>query len=488
MKKIIFIIFALVSLICPNAYSKSSELRVEFQISKMHGLVNFIETISGDPHRSETLKKAFDKSTFNNSKTEELIKEYLEARKPLSSGWTFDGYPEDRHNSQSLDKLFLVRSIFAKNFKDFSERTLGLLPVAEHERLFTSIRKFEPLYDELIWKPNVDKLRNYLDQLEVNAKKWKLDQMFKKALKFYKGNWPSDIPFVVSFYPIPGEHGHSSGESMESVLSIGVLVDEKDIQGRFGVIFHEICHSLYESENKVFQKEFESYFLDSKSKFASYSYQLINEGLATAVGNGWAYEKAAKRVDSGEWYNDKYVNGFAKGLYPEVKNYIETGRTLDRQFVNFAIAKYEKLFPDSVNDYSRILKKIFLMTGDDSIDSNEFRALFKPYFDVTSIYRNSPINHEVSLENLKKSKETVFVVFSEKDKEQIKKLSEAYQPVAKYFQEMLDKKSEFVLSGIDERGRAYIVLKVESKDNFSKALKILKDANTVDRNKPFVEF
>ena len=320
-----------------------AQFKVEYRISKMHGLINFVETISGEAHRSEKLRNIFKKSVYNNKKYSELISAFKKIREINNQGWNWDGYPSDRHMGQDLRKIFLIRSTYAKDMGDFRERTLGLLPLAEHEKIFSILEKFEPVYDALVWDKTIAKLEKYRENIEGKSRDWGLDKLFKGALKFYRAKWPAGATFVISLYPIPGADGHSSGESIGVFQSVGVLVDEKDIPGRFGVIFHEICHGLYESQDREFQKEFEKYFTGSESEYASYAYQYINEALATALGNGLAYMKAAGKPDGGSWYNDDYINGFAKGIYPMVESYFHNEKPIDRNFVNYVILKYKEV-------------------------------------------------------------------------------------------------------------------------------------------------
>ena len=75
------------------------------------------------------------------------------------------------------------------------------------------------------------------------------------------------------------------------------------------MVFHEICHSLYEAQPPAFQHEFERYFTESSSPHARLAYQQVNEALATALGNGWAYARAGGGQD------DKIHVGYGYGLF-----------------------------------------------------------------------------------------------------------------------------------------------------------------------------
>ena len=61
---------------------------------------------------------------------------------------------------------------------------------------------------------------------------------------------------------------------------------------RFGVIFHELCHSLFKAQPMALQKELDSWFLSLRTPHAIFAYRYYNEALATALGNGWFTERA----------------------------------------------------------------------------------------------------------------------------------------------------------------------------------------------------
>ena len=384
-----------------------AEIRIEFRVNKVQGFYNFVETISGNPHRSKVILDLFEKSSFNNPKYQALIKELNSVGASLDKGFNYDGYPKSRNMGQSMDLLFVTQSAFAKDLNDFSLRTLGILPMADHKRFFEILHEFEPVYDTLIWKTNGKKLLTYKGRLEQLSRKWKVQELFRKAAKFYGAEWPESVPFAVGLYAIPGSRGHSSAESIGAFESVGVLVDEKDIPGRFGVMFHEMCHSLYEAQSIELQKQLESYFYSSRSQYAAYAYRTLNEGLATVLGNGWASEKAAGKPDEGEWYNERYINGFAKGVYSLTVSYLDAHRTIDADFVAKSIEKYAELFPEAIYEYDNLLTRVILITDGKDITTRESSEVLRKSFRVNSLNRSSPIDANETISELQETEATV---------------------------------------------------------------------------------
>ena len=83
------------------------------------------------------------------------------------------------------------------------------------------------------------------------------------------------------------------------------------------------------------------------------AYGELNEGLATALGQGWFRQSTFPDSDSNDrWYSDDVVDTFGKGLCPIVTEYLSEGRQLDTAFVQRA----SQMFVDKCDFASRIIK------------------------------------------------------------------------------------------------------------------------------------
>ena len=121
-----------------------------------------------------------------------------------------------------------------------------------------------------------------------------------------------------------------------------------------------MCHILYDGQSADNQHNIERWMNKSSSKYKSLAYQYFDEGMATAIGNGWAYEVLNNKIDKTDWYNDDIINGYGHALFPLVKSYLRTGKTMDSTFVNEAIELFASTFPNSINDYNVMLNDVFI--------------------------------------------------------------------------------------------------------------------------------
>ncbi len=385
------------------AAASAHGLSLDWRVSRVHGLVNFAETISGDAHRSRSLKEAFDQSPTA-AAFQGAIERFKKARARHEVGWTFPGYPVDRAVGQTLEKLVLIQSAFSVDLEDFGRRVFGYVPPADQMAYLAALKEIDPAYESLVWAPSFSKLTAQRNRLVEMAKDKNMAGLFDKAAAFYRAQWPESLPLTIALYPIPGATGHGSAESIDGLESLGVFVDREDGGEPFGVLFHELCHSLYEAQTAAFQVEWEGWFRSGRSESADPAYGLINEALATALGNGWAQEKAGK-ARSGSWYDNAYIDKYAKEIYPLVKAYVEVPKPVDKEFVQKAIAAFDKAVPGAAYDYAfRLRRAVLAVDG----KMEPVRRELRKRFNVASLESASSVDS--GLEEIKKSWSTAIVV------------------------------------------------------------------------------
>ena len=278
-----------------------SDVQVEYKINRLQGLVDFALALSGEPHQSPGILEAFKRSKYN---TPEIQRE-LETLTPIHSNllnyYQFAGNPPSRRDGAQVLKLVQTQSLFAKDLQDLSTRSLGLLPLAQHRDFFALLEKLEPIYDAVIWKASAPALRQHQLVLTKFAKKADLNRMFAAIEKLYHGAWPKGVPFSIGLYPVPylsGFKNYTISQSIGSIEEHGVLIGSQNLDASesFGVIFHELCHSVYNTQPVEFMQSMDRWFASSSSPFKLQAQNWFNEAMATAIGNGWANA----RINSGK--------------------------------------------------------------------------------------------------------------------------------------------------------------------------------------------
>lgn len=474
--------------------SAGASVRVEYSASKIHGLIDFVMAVSGEPYHAPVFRELYIRSSLQTASSEKKLK-LLEGLKPsLAQTIPRPASVTGGKIGPSVLTLIITQSLSAKDLSDLSRRSLGFLPADEHGKFFSILRAFEPVYEELVWKPNQAELLERKVKLEALAAEIHLDQLFEKAEQFYQSSWPEEVPFVVGLYPVPflkGVPNTPVSLSLGSIEVHGVRTGLKrdSTAENFAAVFHELCHSLYESRSDSIVKTFEAAFQRSPSLARNHAHQWINEALATALGNGLAYELANKgKLDQGPWYNHATVDGFAKEIFPLVRNYVNARKPLDSELIAKAISLYSKKYPDSLRTFADVLTNFFLAHNASFLQKpNPRRALENSFF-VSSYSIISPLTNAETLDSFKNHPSTAILIFSEAETQQMKNFAQQVPFLKTHLNTLLKMRNKSFFASLDRNGKAYLVIKAGTDEEYRLAVEKMKSIGKFDPLQPIYSF
>ena len=352
-------------------------------------VLHFLHTATGGEHASPTYRHYVDTALAGDAAFAALAARY--AALDLDAGYRRAGLPRRRYRSRSVMDLLWLRATSAHSLDDFSERAFGLLPAAQHAELFAVLAAAQPYYRRLVWdreRVAIARAERFLDGYEA-----RVGALFGRVADFYGTPWPASLPFTVALCPIPLASGTTSAVPKASTLVCSYLTGDPDgHRATLGVAVHEMCHSLYDEQPARLQQDLDDWFALSPSPYATYAYAYFNEALATAIGNGWAYERLNGYPDGGEWYADPVIDGFARALLPRASSYLAAGRALDRPFVEAAVEAFAKTFPEAYRDVDVLMHAvgIYADTEDDATLEALSGELFAR-FRIGSSYLRAPL-------------------------------------------------------------------------------------------------
>jgi hypothetical protein len=445
-------VFAL--LLLASGISWSAPL-LNFRISRPICLLTFMETAAGYPHTSVTLRDHI-RTTISSEDTADLnglIKKFSSL--DLDHTYTLDQYPAQRQKPRSSAGLIKIAAVQASDMADFFDRIAGILPNEQLLVLKDVLKQAEFYYDELIFKNSKVAIEKQLAELKLYN--YKTKAAFLRLKTFYGTTWPENFPFTVAIYPIPGSLGNTTATPHNNSLVMGLLTGETNYASRIGVAMHEIGHVLYEEQPLALQWKLDSAFMSNSSLSAPYAYSYIDEALATACGNGWMYEFLTGHLDNTDWYNDVYIDKYARALYPMVKGYIDNFKTIDRRFINSAITIFEQQFPDAAYEYDNIFNKVNFYT--DASDNEQYRSimnLMNRYYRVSSSHSSYPISDEQSIALAANSAGTQFFIIHTDHKKNFDALRNLFPQLV-----TTNETEEGIISFIDEDKRPVVIMNVK---------------------------
>jgi len=377
--------------------------------AELYATYDFLEKLA-DNYPENAFKAEFTKSNYNIEKYKNLIRQ-LDTLK-IDYAYNFEQYSPTLKSALASRSLIEKNLIDSKTIKEFKAKSFGIIPNEELSNLSKVIEAFIPIYNELIFEPNKEIFENHLSSINKELVGNKVSKIYNEVMKFYGSDWDTDIPFEVIVYPTVGK----SGIGARAFLNVSIIrfpLNFKSYDILFSVMLHEIFHIGYDSQPMSLKNNLKTWFSHTPPGNSQYAFLLLNEVLATALGNGYAYEKLKGKVDVEDWYYVKYVNLMAKEIYPTVVKYLAQGKTIDEEFVKTYVSIYDSKFSNWSKELDNIMTYRVILC-DDIDDTRYFRRNY-PY----TLHKTIPSVTLKGLQDIKQQPLTKVIILSKLHKEKL---------------------------------------------------------------------
>jgi len=476
MKRIILFVILFITSLAGIAQSIT-----RFEVSKAYAVLNFMETAAGTGAGSSTLK-SFIKSRIpaGDSIFRQLVKDFRNI--PLHYNYTIDEYPDSRRQQRSTYDLMVIAAVKSTSLTAFQDNSIGIIPNSLHADLFRILNEAEHYYDRIIWNEYQAPLAGQVTALKQYEPK--ANVLFQQFKQFYNSGWSDNIPFHITLVPIPGSSGSSTATPHANSLCVGVLTGKKDYLGTMAVAMHEMCHVLYDEQRSAFQHHLDSAFKTSTSPYRNTAYDFFDEALATALGNGWAYQYIAGHVDTTAWYNNTYIDGFAHAIYPMVVDYLEHKKTIDPAFINKAIDLFGKTFPNALTDYSILLNNMYFYADAETEEERQtLKGTLHSYFQSSRYNFSSPVLHAYSLKHLRTAPQTQLIIIDNDHATTLQGLEKIFPQLKGLLKGRKD--PDYVLSFFDAAKRPVVIVYLKDKSKLDKAFQLMRKEQFIQADKPY---
>lgn len=446
---------------------------VKIIYSKPFAVLKFMETTTGHHGTSQTFKEQMDSSeVLQQPAFKTLIQSYNSLN--LDYSYSKQQYPEKRKHTTSTWDLICVAAISSKTNQEFFNRIIGILPNEDYRKLKHVMTDAEPFYDVFMYYRQEEAIHTKASQLRAYVHP--VNALFDTFKHFYGSSWDKSVPFNLTIYPIFGARGETTATPHANSLEMGFLLEHRDTYNMLAVGMHEMCHVLFEEQPLALQRDLDSSFTARKDPYAAFAYRYIDEALATALGNGYAYQFLSTKVDTGAWYADDYIDHYAKALYPLVQEYLNAHKQIDRNFIEKAIAAFKQTFPDALYDLDALMMQSDAYFEDDHesvIDPmiNTLHTSFRIYMSNTAI----PIDDAASIENIRSSEHTQVLIVHKNQAKNLKLLNTIFPELKK-----LPAKENMLISFLDKNSRPVIIILAQNARKAQEGMLLLKKKGKID--------
>ncbi|GAB5524792.1 MAG: hypothetical protein Roseis2KO_26640 [Roseivirga sp.] len=437
---------------------------IQVNASKPLSLLTFLEA-SGEGHkRYRDYHNYINEHLGTDAGFQQLAKDYEDIY--LNYLIRRKEFPTSRYlHRVSVKDLIWSAASNASDLDDFNVRITGLLPYISQNNLYQTLKKAEPYYDKLVWNPAEASIADIQEKLTPYLTEF--ERLFFEINTFYQSGWTKDLPFKLVVYPIPLANGNTTATAKGNALICGFLAKRpnphKDI---LGVIIHEIGHTLYSEQPAGLQRDMKQWFDENPSAFAPLANSYLDEALATVLGNGWANKELTGEMDPNPWYNNPYIDGFARALYPMTEEYLKADKPIDKAYIDQAVELFANTFPKADKIPTTLLGEINLyLNAEVEEDIDRIEATLYKYFNPFPHEYLIPINDESSIESFGvKNLTKLFIV--DTDHEKTLELIDKNYPDQK-----VESKANSIFSFRDQATKsAVIIINVQNQAMLEKAL------------------
>lgn len=392
------------------------------QFSKTYAVYTFMERLSSQ-YPANGFKEAYEKSVFKNAELDALIEAFDTL--DISQPYHHEGFPYGQKMPFMSVTMIRHNLVESTSPADFRNKMLGIVPNTQLNTIIKALEKFTPVYEQLIYQPNSAAFETQLRQLSNYIATKDIAAYFDTGLHFYDSQWDAATPFIINIFPTVGSNGFRATALVNNAISeLPVTFNDYDVL--FSVMLHEIFHMLYDEQSLQVKKNIEKWFNESESPGAQYAYLLLNEALATSLGNGYVYEQLTGATDTDDWYYTPYINKIAKKIYPVVKQYAIAKKPIDKKFVEAYIAAYDT-FPGWKNEVNHIFTYRAIVTDDE----NDLDYFAQHYRHASIQDYEIPLT-SIALSKLKDKPVTRFIIISGDNQKKLKMITDAFPDLKKY--------------------------------------------------------
>ncbi|MDR3224352.1 MAG: hypothetical protein LBT03_02090 [Holosporales bacterium] len=210
-------------------------------------------------------------------------------------------------------------------------------------------------YSKFVWKENANFIYDKQYEIQKYCNKYLTRKYLIKLYKFFGIMPPENFSLKVYLFPILKENfGFYGGDN-----KIFIQPMPYSISTHLGIIAHECSHVVYDKMDKTKMKQF---YLNHRSGTGELVFNAMNEALAVAIGNR-LLKIEIDEIEDEDSFAYSYIDDFSKELKHLVKEYMDSGKSMDESFFNKSIEIFNKIIPDSQNNLDILMYKINVFTN-----------------------------------------------------------------------------------------------------------------------------
>lgn len=301
-----------------------------------------------------------------------MLKEWARLRDLYTKDVQLSEKPDANSPQINLFDKIRIAGFQSANVEDYAARLDLLTAPSDRASFERVVRYFEPRF-KVWWQTEAIKSGDeFARQTDVLLRSPKISEPLKQFYNFYAPVLPADYEIGFNLFYIPGSIKESTnGQQLQNYSLAEFKLKEKPEQ-RIDVAVHELCHFFFENMTPESRAELEKRFSAAHRASAIPAYNLMNETLAAAFGNGIIARAVTKKAEFDKYfaakksfYNNDAIDRAAKAILPLLDERLKNKQTIhDAAFVNDYIFALEKAFGEDLLKPKLYLSEMFLFVDE----------------------------------------------------------------------------------------------------------------------------
>lgn len=346
-----------------------TQIQVRVKFAEIPNLTYQLDCVSDLPVNCsrQNLGELWTGEFLKTDEDRRMLKEWARLRDLYSKDVQLSKSSEANSSINLFDKI-RIAGFQSSGVEDYAARLDLLTAPADRASFERVIRFFEPKF-KIWWQTEAIKAGDeFAKQIDILLRSPKIAEPIKQFYNFYQPVLPADYEISFNLFYIPSSiKESSSGQQLENYSLMEFKAKEQPAQ-LIDVAIHELCHFFYDNMKPEIRARLEQKFRATNRAAAIPAFNLMNESLAAAFGNGMIaravtppgeFDKylAAKK----SFYNNDSIDRAAKAILPLLDERLKSGKTIDDAgFVDDYIAALEKSFGADLLRPKLYLSEMFL--------------------------------------------------------------------------------------------------------------------------------
>lgn len=369
MKQILYFFFSLFLIAFVSAAARA-QFQVKVKFLEIANLTYQLDCIANLPVycSAENLGELWKREFLKTDEDRQMLREWTRLRELYSQNVKLPGNSSGASSYLSLFDKIRIAGFQADSAEDYAEK-LDLLTSPTDRRAFERVIKhFYPQFNDWWRRVAFKSGDDFARQTEALLRSPEIAGSVRQFYNFYAPLLPADYEISFNLFYIPDAVKESSnGQQMQNYSLVEFKPKERPAQ-RLDVAVHELCHFFYDQMPPESQAKLKAGFYAQNRASAIPAYNLLNETLATAFGNGIIARQVTPRAEFEKYaatklsfYHNDAIDRAAKAVLPWLDGWLKSKKTInDAEFISQYVSVLEKAFGEDLLKPKLYLSEMFL--------------------------------------------------------------------------------------------------------------------------------